>query len=203
MELQFSGPRQTPATPLSPWLPPNMNYALQVTVRAALDRDKATSTETFILTPDTGSTDAPTVFQHTFPQRYQAAHQLGISVAMVGSGSDVVGVQASIVEVTRARDAYGSTPTMTTFAQSAGSALFLPANSLRRQFIIQNLADVPLYIAFDESANVPPTSNPRPFTFALPNQFDIYESPVDAYQGPIAGVWTLDGTGFAAVTEGA
>ena len=202
LELLFSGPRQVPPSPLTPWVPQNMNVALQVTLRAALDRDKATETTKTILTSPNGAAAFPLILQHAFPKRYQAGHQIGVSVEALGSNPDVIGVQASLVEVSAARDAYGDAPFMAQFAQSSVSQLFLPANALRRQFFVQNMGDTPLYVAFDLAAAGPSGGPPR-WTFALIGVGDAYESPVDGYQGPVSGVWDSDGgTLGAMVTEG-
>jgi hypothetical protein len=204
IDLQFSAPRGVLPGPLippsgpTPWVPGGFNFDVNVTVTAALDRDKVVSTQNFTLRP-LGFGEP-----NRLPIRFQNAHQLSISVSLGdpgagAAGDQVLGVQGSAWPVdTSTRDAFGNA-VQANFLQSAVSAVFLTPNALRRQFFVQNWGDTPLYLAFDSLADATTSS----FTFALPNHGDVYESPRDCWQGYVAGVWDADALlpNVALVTE--
>lgn len=199
LSLDFQGVA-TPG-PLTPWVPASIGFpnVIRVTVRQALDRDKWTTDEQFDLTGITTAVNAT----NALPKQLFEGHQIGVKVEMLGSTALApIGVQVSLVEVTAdERDPYRNT-TIASFAQSGTSAIFLQPNPRRRQFFVQNWGTSPLYVAFSYFA-VAPGVGAR-WTMALPNRGDIYESPRDAWQGHVSGVWA--GAGGAAdvamVTEG-
>jgi hypothetical protein len=202
VQLLFSAPKLPVPVPLSPWVPSGLAFEVHVTLRAALDRDKAVSTEEEILLP-IGFGAGP---QRTFATRFQAAQQLGLNVECVGTGdaTQVLGVQASIVEVVAGeRDPFGSAA-IAEFQQGTVSQVFLVPNARRRQFFVQNWGTAPLFVAFDLLA-AGPSGGPPSWTVALPSRGDIYESPRDCWQGYVSGVWSVDSlavSDLAMVTEG-
>ncbi len=212
INLQFSGPRATPAVLPSPWVPAlGAPFDLvKVTLRAALDRDKATVTMIETLTPLDGLLLGNGVA--AFQQRFQAGVQIGLSVEITGPNGAVLGVQASIVEVEAGeRDPYddaivngNGTPAGTPFPQTTATQTFLLPNARRRQFFVQNWGTAPLFIQFGQGANGP-SGGPPSWTIALPARGDIYESLRDCWQGYVTGIWaaaSLAATDFAMVTEG-
>jgi hypothetical protein len=210
IELLFSAPRAAPPVPPAPWLPATaspFDLAI-VTLRAALDRDKVTTTGTETLTPLDGLTLGQGVAAYS--PRFQAGHQVGISVELRGPGTGIVGVQASIVEVDAgARDGYSNAEinalnALTPFPQLATTQIFLAPNARRRQFFVQNWGTAPLFVQFGQAANGP-AGGPPTWTVALPSRGDIYESPRDCWLGYVSGRWSLASvaaTDFAMVTEG-
>jgi hypothetical protein len=196
---------------MSPWVPAlGSTFAVVVTLRAALDRDKATPTVVETLTP----LDLLLLGNgiSAFQQRFQAGVQVGVGVEITGPGAAVVGVQASIVEVEAGeRDGYcdavvngNGTPAGQPFPQSVVTQTFLLPNARRRQFFVQNWGTAPLFIQFGQGANGP-AGGPPSWTIALPARGDIYESMRDGWLGYVTGLWSADSiaaTDFAMVTEG-
>ena len=196
LELRVSAPLY----PSNPILPAGA-YFLRVKVRRALDRDKGTVEDVYLLAP---IGEGPI---NTLPVGCVIAQQLGVYVEIIHNPALPDPSAAVTVEVTAtrtdccARDAWAS-PTIVRKTQSATSANFLPSNPLRRQFLVQNWGSSPLYIAFGFESFGPGSSGPK-WTVALPAQGDIYESFRDGYCGPVAGIWdTDDAAGYALVTEG-
>lgn len=211
IEILFSAPRGTilgvsDPLPPTPWIANGFNFTAVVTILSAIDRDKQTQTERFLVVPIGNGA------QNTFPIRFRHAHQLSVSVELIGTTSQLMGVQASVAAVDVGdRDAFGSaainalgTPAATPFPQSIVTQLFLPTNALRRQFFVQNWGTAPLFVQFGASASSP-SGGPPSWTFALPSRGDVYESPRDCWQGEVSGVWSTASaaiTDFAMVTEG-
>lgn len=197
---------------LSPWVPSQgTSYSVVVKVRAALDRDKNVATDAVTLLP-ADNLPAALGGLGAFPERFQAAHQLGVNVEVIGTTDVVLGVQASVVAVDAGeRDAYGNaernllgTPAGQPYQQSNVTQQFLAANANRRQFFVVNWGTAPLFVQFGQLASGP-AGGPPSFAFALPSRGDVYESPRDCWQGDVSGVWSVDSADagdFAMVTEG-
>lgn len=202
--VEFSGPRATPALPLTPW-PPSLGalYSVRITTRTALDRDKVVDVGAEELYP---LDSIPVGGMQSFQGRFVHGHQVGIAAEAIGpeTSTAVVGVQVSVVPVEAGdRDAYGNA-VMGEFAQLGTSQVFLRPNKRRRQFFVQNLGSSALFVAFNEAATIPPTSPPHRTSIVLPVG-GIYESLRDTYQGFVSGVWAADGGSaedVAIVTEG-
>jgi hypothetical protein len=169
-----------------------------VKVRQALDRDKQTTEQVFDLRALTNVPGA----QCAVPVHFFTGQQIAVSVESIGNSLAPIGVQVSLVEVTAIdEDAYRSA-TILAFAQSNISQNFLLPNARRRQFVVQNYGSAPLFVAFDFFALVPGVN--AHWTVALPNRYDVYESPRDCWQGYVSGVWSGAGgaNDVAMVTEG-
>jgi hypothetical protein len=210
ISVLFGGPRAVPALPLTPWVPAlGAIFGVTVTVRTALDRDKAVGITQEDLVPLDAhmlGADTPSAFK----ERFIHGHQVGITVETTGSIAfpaaltRTLGVQVSIVPVDSGdRDPYGNS-FVQQFAQSNVSQLFLAPNQERRQVYVQNWGTTPLYLAFGDAAAAPGGSSPE-CSIILPGKGDVWESLRDVWQGAIAGVWDLAGSvasDTALVTEG-
>jgi hypothetical protein len=202
LEVEFETVLSSPVAAMSPWVPAALGGAVvRVTVTYAIDRDKKTVEQTYDLAALTSGAN----LRNALPEHLFVGHQVTVTVEILQNNlsSAPVGVQVSLVEVTNdERDGYRDT-TITRFAQSASSQNFLLPNKRRRQFFVQNMGTTPLYVAFSFFAVGPGAT--AFFTYALPNKFDVYESPRDCWQGYVSGVWDADGGAAidqALVTEG-
>lgn len=195
LEMRIAGPSGVFSTML-PDLGGGNEYSLRVHVRRALDRDKGTVDDLYVLSP-VGVGDL-----NALPVVCLIAQQLGVYVEIVKIGADVtlaVEVTASPVDAACCDD-IATSPTITRVTQTDSTAVLLAANPLRKQFVIQNFAGPtkPLYVAYGNTVTPPGGSQPR-WTFALPNQYDVFAG--SGYTGPIVGVWDADGAQYAMVTE--
>lgn len=87
-----------------------------------------------------------------------------------------------------------ATATLSQVASSATSGQLLAANASRKGAMIQNTDTNNLYLKFGTTASL--TS----FTVRIP-QNGYYELPQPVYTGRIDGIWDIDGSGSAVMTE--
>lgn len=92
-----------------------------------------------------------------------------------------------------------STATVTTVASAAVSTVIKAANTLRRGLTISNTDANILYVLLGGG-----TASATNFTYAIPGAtatvIGYYEVPY-GFTGAISGIWAVDGTGSAIVTE--
>lgn len=95
---------------------------------------------------------------------------------------------------TATRIAYPSESDVTSIARSTLSLVFLASNSKRRGASIVNDSNGRLFVKLGSVAS------PSDYTVKL-NPHAFWELNDPAYTGPISGVWSSVGSGFARITE--